>query len=138
MKKLTLKKGRTNRININNLFDQKDDYEVEECINTNLKVTTIENIEFMKIFEKNSKQIIIIDVRETNEFEEYSLKGSISIPLSKFNDDKCLNFIKTNFTEKKIYTICQRGSRSKKASSILMQNNIESVSIEGGIEKIKL
>ena len=138
MKKLTLKKGRNNRININNLFDQKDDYEVEECINANLKVTTIENIEFMKIYENNSRQIIIIDVRETKEFEEYSLKGSISIPLTKFNDDKCLNFIKTNFSEKKIYTLCQKGSRSKKASSILMQNNIESVSIEGGLEKIKL
>ena len=137
MKKLTLKREWTNKIEINNLSDQKDDYEDEECLNAKFKANTINSIEFMKIFKNNPKQIVVFDVREKEEFEEYSLKGSISIPLSTFTNEECLNLIKTNFSEKKIYTLCQKGTRSEKASTILHQNNIESVSIEGGIEKIK-
>ena len=38
---------------------------------------------------------------------------------------------------KKIFTICQSGKRSEKASKILLKFKIQSRSIEGGIEKMK-
>ena len=134
MKKLILNGNKNSKEKINNLTDLREDYEEYKCI-TN-KVQTINNIEFKKIYQNNLKQIIIIDVREKEEFEEFSLKGSISIPLSVISNQQSLDLIKTNFSDKQIYTLCQKGARSERASRILMQVNIASVSIEGGIENI--
>ena len=134
MKKLILNGNKNSKEKINNLTDLREDYEEYKCI-TN-KVQTINNIEFKKIYQNNLKQIIIIDVREKEEFEEFSLKGSISIPLSVISNKESLDLIKTNFSDKQIYTLCQKGARSERASRILMQVNIASVSIEGGIENI--
>ena len=136
MKKLKLDAKKTSKKKINNLNDQKIDYEEEKCINTQVK--TINNIEFKKIYQKNFKQIIIIDVREKNEFKKFSLEGSISIPLSKIRRKQSLDLIKNNFSSRQIYTLCQKGSRSESASKILMQENIESVSVEGGIDQLKV
>ncbi len=135
MKKLILNGQKSSKEKIKNLLDQRDDYEEDQCINT--KVQTINNYEFQKIYQSKFKQIIIIDVREKEEFEEFSLDGSISIPLSIINDNTSIDLIKTKFSDKKIYTLCQKGKRSENASIILMQNNIESVSIEGGIDNIR-
>jgi len=135
MKKLTLKADISNKSKVKNLIDLKDDYEPEKCIN--IKIKTINEREFKKIYEHKSQDIVIIDVREKEEFEEYSLKGSISIPLSIISNNESLDFIKKNFSKMEIYTLCQKGTRSESASRILMQENIKSISIEGGIEKIK-
>ena len=137
MKKLTLKANLINKEKINNLSNQKDDYEEEECEESKVKIKTINYKEFKKIYQKNLKKIVIIDVREKEEFEEDSLAGSISIPLSIIHDNKSLELIKNNSSDKKIYTLCQKGTRSDSASRMLLKQNIESISIEGGLEKIK-
>ena len=135
MRKLSLSRKKNNNKKIKNLVDQRDYYEEVRCLNT--KIKTINKVEFKKIYQNNFNQIIIIDVREKEEFEEFSLRGSVSIPLSIISNTKSIDLIKKNFSEKKIYTICQKGQRSENASRILMEKNIESISIKGGIEEIK-
>ena len=44
------------------------------------------------------------------------------------------DFIRENSLGKEIYTICQKGIRSEKASQILIKESIKSISIEGGID----
>ena len=132
MKKLNLKVSK-NAQKINDLKTNTNDYESE--INCE-DIKRISHIEFKKIYQTNSNEIIIFDVREKDEFEKFSIKGSISLPLSVIKEKNSLEFIKKQSVGKKIYTLCQKGIRSKKASKILLAERIDTISIEGGIESI--
>ena len=77
-----------------------------------------------------------IDVRENKEFNKYSIRGSISIPLNDLEQKSHLDFIKQESLDKEVFTLCQVGKRSEKASKILIKFKIPSKSIEGGIKKI--
>ena len=79
---------------------------------------------------------LIIDVREKEEFSNFSLKGSISIPLSILKEISNIEFIRKESKIKQVFTICQLGKRSEKASIMLSKFKIESKSINGGIEQI--
>ena len=133
MKKLTLKADPKNK-NISNLAMHTKDYENTECLE-NLKINTIEVSEFKKIYSNNASSIIIFDVREKDEFNQFSIKGSISIPLSTLLNKSSFDLIKAKYNEKKIYTLCQKGLRSEQASRILLEQNINSISIRGGLEQ---
>ena len=69
-------------------------------------------------------------------FNKCSIKGSISIPINNLEQKSHLEFIKKESLVKEIFTLCQLGKRSEKASKILMKFKIQSKSVEGGIEKI--
>ncbi len=132
MRQLILKVSK-NAQKINDLETNTKDYESEiNCEN----IKTISHIEFKKIYQTNSNEIIIFDVREKDEFEKCSIKGSISLPLSLIKEKNSLEFIKNKSVGKKIYTLCQKGIRSETASKILLQERIDTISIEGGIERI--
>ena len=79
----------------------------------------------------------MIDVRENEEFSNCAIEGSVSIPLSNLNQKSDLEFIKKESLIKEVFTICQSGKRSEKASEILSKFKIQSRSVEGGIEKVK-
>ena len=138
MRKLTLKANLINNQKINNLLNHKNDYEQENCHDTNIEIQKINDIEFRKIYQHHFKEIIIIDVREKEEFEEDSIEGSISIPLSIIGKKQSLELIQNKFPDKQIYTLCQKGTRSVRASRILLKQNIKSISIEGGFEQLKV
>tara|TARA_B100000212_G_C27336973_1_gene517301 strand:- start:61 stop:1206 length:1146 start_codon:yes stop_codon:yes gene_type:complete len=132
MKKLNLSVSKQVK-KINNLLTNTKDYESEiHCEN----IKRISHIEFKKIYQTNFNEIIIFDVREKDEFEKFSIKGSISLPLSLIKEKNSFEYIKNQSVGKKIYTLCQKGIRSEKASHLLFEERIETISIEGGIEKI--
>ena len=135
MKILNLKANYKNK-KIDNLSQFKDDYEKNACSESSFELKTINSFEFKKLYREQSRKIIIIDVREKNEFEKFSLKGSICIPLSSFKKKSSWEFIKSKYLHKKIFTLCQKGTRSKKASHFLRSQEIETIAVEGGIEKI--
>jgi len=135
MKKLNLKIYPKNK-KIRNLTEFEDDYEDQNCLINNQKIKKISNREFQKIHRNQKNEIIIIDVREKNEFMKFSLKGSISIPLSLMEKSYPFNKIKNTYSEKTIYIICQKGLRSEKALRILNKENIEAISVEGGLENM--
>ena len=133
MKKLNLKADIKNK-NIFDLFTYKQDYETKNKCNNGIKIKTISCSEFKKIYKKNLDKILIFDVREKRDFQLYSIKGSISLPLSTIDKKSTFEFIRQKSFGKKIYTLCQKGIRSETASKILIQEKIESFSIVGGLE----
>ncbi len=136
IKKLNLKADELNK-KIKNLIQFKDFYDDMECSRNNFKIKTINAKTFRNLYFQKSDKILLIDVRENEEFSSYKIDGSVSIPLSKLEQEKNLDFIKKESLIKEVFTLCQLGRRSEKASEILLKFKIESRSIEGGLEKIK-
>ena len=135
IKTLNLKADKSNK-KIKNLSQFKDFYTDIECEIKNNKVEKINANEFTNLYKNNFKKILLIDVRENEEFKNSSLKGSISIPLTNLTQTFYQELIKQKSLGKEIFTLCKLGKRSEKASEILMKLKIPSKSIEGGIEKI--
>jgi adenylyltransferase/sulfurtransferase len=134
IKTLNLKSDKLNK-NIKNLSQFEDFYKEIECQN-NIKIKKINAKEFNSLYKAKLNEILLIDVREKEEFNKYCIKGSISIPINNLEQKSHLEFIKQESLNKEIFTLCQLGKRSEKASKILMRLQIPSKSIEGGIKKI--
>ena len=134
IKTLNLKSDKLNK-NIKNLSQFKDFYKDNEC-QDNIKIKKINAKEFNTLYKAKLNKILLIDVREEEEFNKCSIKGSISIPINNLEQKSHLEFIKQESLVKEIFTLCQLGKRSEKASKMLMKFKISSTSIEGGMEKI--
>ncbi len=136
MKKLHLKSDQLNK-RIKNLSQFEDFYSNDEYCEKNNKIERINAYDFNSIYQVKPNKILLIDVRENEEFSISAIKGSVSIPLSHLSENSDLEFIQKESLNKEIFTICQSGKRSEKASKILSKFKIQSRSIEGGIEKVK-
>ena len=134
IKTLNLKSDKLNK-NIKNLSQFEDFYKDNEC-QDNIKIKKINAQEFNTLYKAKFNKILLIDVREKEEFNKGSIKGSISIPINNLEQKSHLEFIKQESLVKEIFTLCQLGKRSEKASKILMKFKISSTSIEGGMKKI--
>ena len=134
IKTLNLKSDKLNK-NIKNLSQFEDFYKDNEC-QDNIKIKKINAKEFNTLYKAKLNKILLIDVREEEEFNKCSIKGSISIPINNLEQKSHLEFIKQESLVKEIFTLCQLGKRSEKASKILMKFKIPSKSIEGGIKKL--
>ena len=134
IKTLNLKSDKLNK-NIKNLSQFEDFYKDNEC-QDNIKIKKINAKEFNTLYKAKFNKILLIDVREEEEFNKCSIKGSISIPINNLEQKSNLEFIKQESLVKEIFTLCQLGKRSEKASKILMKFKISSTSIEGGMKKI--
>ncbi len=134
IKTLNLKSDKLNK-NIKNLSQFEDFYKDNEC-QDNIKIKKINAKEFNTLYKAKLNKILLIDVREKEEFNKCSIKGSISIPINNLEQKSHLEFIKQESLVKEIFTLCQLGKRSEKASKMLMKFKISSTSIEGGMEKI--
>ena len=136
MKKLHLKSDQVNK-RIKNLSHFVDFYNDDECSDKNNKVNRINANDFNSLYRAKPNKILLIDVRENEEFSTSAIEGSISIPLSHLSKETDLEFIQKESLIKEVFTICKSGKRSEKASKILSKFKIQSRSIEGGIEKLK-
>ena len=136
MKKLHLKSDQFNK-RIKNLSQFMDFYNENECSEKNNKIKRINANDFNSIYKAKPNKILLIDVRENEEFSTSAIEGSVSIPLSQLNQASDLEFIQKESLIKEIFTICKSGKRSDKASIILSKFKIQSRSITGGIEKLK-
>ena len=134
IKTLNLKSDKLNK-NIKNLSQFEDFYKDNEC-QDNIKIKKINAKDFNTLYKAKLNKILLIDVREEEEFNKCSIKGSISIPINNLEQKSHLEFIKQESLVKEIFTLCQLGKRSEKASKILMKFKISSTSIEGGMKKI--
>ncbi len=81
--------------------------------------------------DKNS---VIIDVRETFEFEMEHIEGALHIPLSQIPEK--MGEIKSMEGNKVLY--CRSGGRSGQAVAFLKQNGIDEVYNGGGLHEMKL
>ncbi len=136
IKKLNLKADKAYKT-IKNLAQFNDFYTDTECSNHNIEIERINANEFKSLYKEKPDKILLIDVRENEEFSNSSIEGSISIPLSNLDQKTHLEFIKKESLIKEVFTLCQLGKRSEKAAKLLSKFSIQSRSIEGGIEKIQ-
>jgi len=136
MKKLHLKSDQLNK-GIKNLSQFEGFYNSDEYCEKNNEINSINAHDFNSLYKAKPNKILLIDVRENEEFSTSAIEGSISIPLSHLNQESDLKFIQKESLSKEVFTICKSGKRSEKASRILSKFKIQSRSIEGGIEKIK-
>ena len=68
------------------------------------------------------QEVILVDVRESGEYATEHIVGSLSIPLSTFDQ----NLIE-NTGDKPLVICCQSGMRSSRASQKLLENGYEHV-----------
>lgn len=80
----------------------------------------------------DDKKVLLIDVREREEYDEVSIPGSNLMPLMKVNLKDILLLNKDN---KKIAIHCKSGVRSLKACKALMMEDedLEVYDVQGGI-----
>jgi rhodanese-related sulfurtransferase len=74
----------------------------------------------------------VIDVRETDEFEDSHIPGSINVSLSSIG--KGLAELKKY---NKIFLICETGGRSSYAHEVLKTAEIETIDVVGGLFGLK-
>ena len=136
MKKLNLKSDHLNK-GIKNLSQFEGFYDTNEYCEKKDEINIINANDFNSLYKAKPNKILLIDVRENEEFATSAIEGSISIPLSHLNQESDLKFIQKESLTKEVFTICKSGRRSEKASIILSKFKIQSRSIEGDIEKVK-
>lgn len=86
-----------------------------------------------KIFNDKNKNIILLDLRQPFEIKEKKIENSISIPLSKINQE----YFKLE-KNKTIFLFCRSGKRSSIAARILKTKGYENLfNIKGGIKAYK-
>ena len=136
MKKLSLKSDHLNK-RIKNLSQFKDFYSDDGFCDRKNEVNIINIYDFNSLYISKPNKILLIDVREYEEFSNSAIDGSISIPLSHLSQLSNLEFIQKESLIKEVFTICKSGKRSEKASKILSKFKIQSRSVEGGIENVK-
>ncbi len=79
-------------------------------------------------------QKLIIDVRETDEYEAHHIPGSINIPLSKI--DRASDF-KPLFEGKQVCLMCKSGKRASLAKNHFDTQNMTCEVYPGGIDQWK-
>ena len=83
----------------------------------------------------NDKDIIVLDVRTSEEINDGYIPNSTFID---YYDDNFENKINLIDSSKKIYTLCKSGGRSIKAANILSQKGFKKVyNLEGGFMRWK-
>nr|YP_009019560.1 molybdopterin biosynthesis protein [Gracilaria salicornia]AHH24528.1 molybdopterin biosynthesis protein [Gracilaria salicornia]UAD87700.1 molybdopterin biosynthesis protein [Gracilaria salicornia] len=73
----------------------------------------------------NKFAVILIDVRQPEEFDKYHLSKAINIPLKNIKSRKTISFIRRYLINKKIVIYCYDNLRSCLASQILYKNQIQ-------------
>ena len=64
------------------------------------------------------KPLLIVDLREPDEFEEFHIEGSINIPKPVFSDN-----IHRIPRDRPVYIICKYGQKSEAINSMLRQEH---------------
>ncbi len=133
-KELTLKSKKENR-NINKLIDyQSFCSEVTVKNEVACNIQGISTKELKILLSQSSKEILLIDVRDQNEYNQCSIKGAKLIPLSTIESGEAINEIKILTANKNLYVFCKSGKRSLRALKHLNKFGIRGINIEGGIE----
>lgn len=84
--------------------------------------------ESVKEFEK-TKDAVLLDVREKDEYEEGHIPQAINLPLSRLESD-CEKVLTDK--DKKIFVYCLSGARSGQAEKILRNKGFTDIENIGG------
>ena len=90
---------------------------------------TIDVQELYEMMEKGEK-VLLLDVREENEFQFCKISGSLNVPLTLL-----VQSLDKVDTGQFVVTVCHHGHRSLKAALILKEFGVQNVkSLSGGVD----
>ncbi len=133
-KELKLKSSPENR-NIDKLIDYQrfcSETKVKNDFDLDIKSISVKKLK--ELLSQESKQTLLIDVRNEIEHNECSISGSRLIPLNTIEGGESINEIKILAAHNNLYLFCKSGKRSLRALKHLKKHGIKGINIEGGIE----
>lgn len=86
-----------------------------------------------QILDSGADDVLLLDVRNPNEYEIAQIPGSVLIPLPEIENGKGIDQLKDMLNGHRLIAHCKMGSRSAKALAILKQKGIEGTNVTGGI-----
>jgi adenylyltransferase/sulfurtransferase len=89
--------------------------------------------ELKQILDSGAKDVLLLDVRNPNEYEIASLPGAVLVPLPDIESGKGVEKLKGLLNGHKLIVHCKMGGRSAKALGILKEHGIEGINVKGGI-----
>ncbi|MCN9242094.1 rhodanese-like domain-containing protein [Streptomyces sp. NPDC052051] len=75
----------------------------------------------------------LLDVREDNEWQAGHAEGALHIPLSEFAA-RYGEFTQAAPQDGRVHVICRSGGRSAQVTMYLVQQGIEAVNVDGGMQ----
>lgn len=86
----------------------------------------------LKVLMKDTKKLLLIDIRDKDEFEEFNIENAINMPLQEilYNIDEL-----REHNDKSIVIYCRSGKRSITACNLLSMEGINNLyNLENGIK----
>src|SRR5437870_6045051 len=87
-------------------------------------------LQLKSILEREECEVVLVDVREKIEFEDWNIEGSVNIPLSQSG---FAQRVREHVARQSVLTICSHGTRSMLAAETLRREGIEARSLSGGL-----
>ncbi|MFZ4641034.1 MAG: molybdopterin-synthase adenylyltransferase MoeB [Nodosilinea sp.] len=123
------------------VIDQLIDYEMfcgipqasQEAEEERQAIAEMTVVELHQILTGGREDILLVDVRNPNEYEIARIPGSVLIPLPDIESGHGVDKVKHLVNGQRLIVHCKMGGRSAKALAILKQHGIEGTNVKGGI-----
>lgn len=89
--------------------------------------------ELKQVLDSQSDDILLLDVRNPNEYEIARIPGSVLVPLPDIENGDGVEKVKSLLNGHRLIAHCKMGGRSAKALGILKQHGVEGTNVKGGI-----
>ncbi|PSN15772.1 molybdenum cofactor biosynthesis protein MoeB [filamentous cyanobacterium CCT1] len=89
--------------------------------------------ELKQVLDGGDDNVLLLDVRNPNEYEIARIPGSVLVPLPDIENGDGVDKVKSLLNGHRLIVHCKMGGRSAKALGILKQHGIEGTNVKGGI-----
>ncbi|PSR19607.1 molybdenum cofactor biosynthesis protein MoeB [filamentous cyanobacterium CCP3] len=89
--------------------------------------------ELKQVLDGGDGNVLLLDVRNPNEYEIARIPGSVLVPLPDIENGDGVDKVKSMLNGHRLIVHCKMGGRSAKALGILKQHGIEGTNVKGGI-----
>jgi len=89
--------------------------------------------ELKELIDSGTKDFVLLDVRNPNEYQICQIPGSVLVPLPDIEQGAGVAKVKELLNGHRLIAHCKMGGRSAKALGILKEAGIEGINVKGGI-----
>ncbi|MEQ9481463.1 molybdopterin-synthase adenylyltransferase MoeB [Coleofasciculus sp. F4-SAH-05] len=89
--------------------------------------------ELKQLMDSDTKDFVLVDVRNPNEYEIAKISGAVLVPLPDIEQGSGVEKVKQLLNGHRLIAHCKMGGRSAKALGILKESGIEGINVKGGI-----
>ncbi|MEQ8540029.1 MAG: molybdopterin-synthase adenylyltransferase MoeB [Coleofasciculus sp. D1-CHI-01] len=89
--------------------------------------------ELKQLLDSDTKDFVLVDVRNPNEYEIAKIPGAVLVPLPDIEQGSGVEKVKQLLNGHRLIAHCKMGGRSAKALGILKESGIEGINVKGGI-----